>query len=81
MPFYVMCNLHPTHGRSNEMLIQLVVSIDAFLTFKVIFTLMEYVPIIPPLSHYVIDICFVLFKRKEVMPAVVEFCICIQNTN
>ena len=39
-----------------------VVSIGAILTFKVIFTPLEYVLIIPPLSSYVINICFVLFK-------------------
>ena len=37
-----------------------VVSIGANPTFKVIFTPMEYNPMIPPLLSYVINICFVL---------------------
>ena len=41
------------------------VSIGANLTFKVIFTPLEYVPTIPPLFSYVINICFVLFKQRE----------------
>ena len=39
-----------------------VVSIGVNLTFEVVFTPLEYVPTIPPLSTYVINICF---KRKE----------------
>ena len=35
------------------------------LTFKVIFTPLENIPTKPPLSTYVINICFVLFKRKS----------------
>ena len=38
-----------------------VVSIGGFAAFKVIFTPLEYVLTIPPLSSYVINICFVLF--------------------
>ena len=43
----------------------LVVSIGVILTFKVIFTPLEYVPTIPLLSSHVINICSVLFKRRE----------------
>ena len=35
-----------------------VVSIGAILTFKVIFTPLEYVPTIPPLSSYVINVLY-----------------------
>ena len=42
-----------------------VVSIGAILTFKVVFTPLEYIPTIPPLSSYFINICFVLFKQRE----------------
>ena len=39
-----------------------VVTIGVNPTFKVIFTPLEYVPIIPPLSSYVINICLYLAK-------------------
>ena len=51
-----------------------VVSIGVIITFKVIFTLLEYVPTI--LSSYVINICFVLFKQREGLQWT-----CNQNTN
>ena len=40
-------------------------SIGAFLAFKVVFTPLEYIPTIPPLSSYVINIRFIIFKRRE----------------
>ena len=44
----------------------MVVSIDVILNLKVVFIPLEYVPTKPPpLSSYVINICFVLFKLKE----------------
>ena len=46
-------------------MLAIVVSIGAFLAFKVIFTPLEYILTIPPLSSYVINICFVLFKQRE----------------
>ena len=42
-----------------------VVSIGVNPTFKVIFTPLEYVPIIPPLSSYVINICLYLAKTQK----------------
>ena len=41
-----------------------VVSIGVIPTFKVIFTPLEYIPTIPPLSFYVIDICLYLAKTQ-----------------
>ena len=35
-----------------------VVSIGAFLAFNVVFSPLECIPTIPPLSSYVINVCF-----------------------
>ena len=43
----------------------LVVSIGHFPAFYVVFVPLVYIPTILPHSSYVIDICFVLFKKKE----------------
>ena len=42
-----------------------VVSIGHSHTFYVVFVPLEYVPTIPPHSSCVINICFILFKKKE----------------
>ena len=42
-----------------------VVSIGLILTFKVIFTPLEYIPTTLPLSSYVINICFVLSNEER----------------
>ena len=49
----------------SENVAALEVSIGVILTFKVIFTPLENIPTIPPLSTYIINICLVLLKRKE----------------
>ena len=52
------------HHHSPEFLCHklLVVSIGVNHTFKVVFTPLEYIPNIPPLSHYVINTCLYLPK-------------------
>ena len=49
---------------STTILISNVVSIGAFPAIKVIFTPLEYIPNIPPLSSYVINVCY----KKEKKP-------------
>ena len=54
---------------NNPML--LVVSIGVNPSFKVIFTPLEYVPIVPPLSTYVINVCYfdeVRVQRRNLEP-------------
>ena len=53
-----------------------VVSIGVNHTFKVIFTLLEYVPTIPPLSSYIISICLYLAK---ILCCGLSFCLKVQN--
>ena len=43
-----------------------VVSIGVNPTFKVIFTPLEYIPTIPPLSSYVINVCYNTEKTKDI---------------
>ena len=49
--------------KKNSAFLDVVVSIGANPTFKVIFTPLEYIPTIPPLSSYVINICLYLTRR------------------
>ena len=46
-----------------------VVSIGVIPTLKVVFTPLEYVPTIPPLSSYVINICLYLAKIRRPLKA------------
>ena len=41
--------------------LEAVVSIGAFLTFYVVFAPLEYIPTVPPLSYYVINVTSFVF--------------------
>ena len=53
-----------------------VVFIGHFPAFYVVFVPLEYITNIPPHASYVIDICFVVFKKREGQQR-----ICSQDTN